>query len=480
MKQLLSAILIFFSAHPNGSAQVHSLEDCLSKALQNNNAMQLARQSLETRQHQYQAAKLNHLPKADLIAGFNYLSKPLALNIQDLKDGISEGVAQGNVNAANNVYQEITGNNLPQSVQDRIFSTTQSIVTAFYPKNNPAISRQEFITAGILFRQPLYLGGKLKALQELAKQQVESGKANLDAVNDQLRYLVTSQYIQLLYLNSMINKQAEMVAALTKTQQSAADLLTAEITPPYHKKWVDILLSQGQANYANLELEKENALLQMKELMGVALEDSIRITDTLSEGNQLPSGFFEPDLAKNTDLRLLNSKREEAGIAVQSTRASNYPNLFAIANYQFLQRHLPAIVPPWMVGIELQWNLTDWLQNSKRMKASKSLRTETELLIEQKKQTIQLGTLIAQNKIASLRNQLNTLKLARDEALHTTQIVQTRLDNSMASVKDVNDAQKLQFEAEKLYYTSLMAYKIAIATYLYISGSSNSLPQSIH
>ncbi|WP_169818803.1 TolC family protein [Niabella ginsenosidivorans] len=481
MKKMLPFLIpLLLSFNYCRAQQSLSLQDCIHKALENNTVARLARQSVETRQQQYNASKLNLLPKADLLAGYNHLSKPLTLDMGELKDGIVEGAANQSVNTANTLYNQITGNELPKAVQDRIYSTTESIINAFYPTGNPEISRQDFVTAGILFRQPIYLGGKLKALQELAKQQLESGKVNLDAVNDQLKFSIASQYIQILYLNSMLNKQAQLVTAFNKTQQSAEDLLKAEIIPPYQKKWADVIQAQGRTSYENLKLEKENALLQMKQLMGMALTDSVIINDTLADNAQLPPEFLDPDIEQNPDLRLLNSKHDEANIVVKTTKTANIPNVFGIANYQFLQKNLPAIMPPWMVGIEMQWSLLDWVQNSKKVKAARSLSTESELLIRQKKETLNLGTRIAQNKILSLRNQMLTLKMASSEAANTAAIVQTRLENSLASVKDVNDAQQLQFEAEKIYYTSLLAYKIAIATYFYILGKPETIAQFIN
>jgi hypothetical protein len=49
-------------------------------------------------------------------------------------------------------------------------------------------------------------------------------------------------------------------------------------------------------------------------------------------------------------------------------------------------------------------------------------------------------------------------------------MVRKRLENSLASVKDVNDVLQLQYETEKLYYTSLVAYQTALATYFFITG----------
>lgn len=80
-----------------------------------------------------------------------------------------------------------------------------------------------------------------------------------------------------------------------------------------------------------------------------------------------------------------------------------------------------------------------------------------------------------QNKLQVFSEQMKTLDQARNEAAKTTQMVGKRLKNKMSSVKDVNDALKVQLEAEKAYYAAVLAYNIAVATYLEMKGS----PQKI-
>ncbi|PZU19748.1 MAG: TolC family protein, partial [Chryseobacterium sp.] len=165
-----------------------SLQQCINNALKNNSAIKLAEQSLETREKLVQSNKNNNLPKVDLLGGYNYIGEPIKINLQQVKGGIVEGSAQQSVSSANSVYQQITGNALPQTVQDVIYQTSKDIINAVYPNYNPAIAKQSYFLAGVFVRQPIYLGGKLNASQKLSEQQVESGKANLKSSKDLITY----------------------------------------------------------------------------------------------------------------------------------------------------------------------------------------------------------------------------------------------------------------------------------------------------
>jgi outer membrane protein TolC len=96
------------------------LQQCIEKGKQNNVAVKLAEQSLETRQKIAQSSKNNILPKVDFLGGYNYIGEPIRVNLQQVKDGIVEGSASQSAYSANAAYQQITGNPLPQQVQNVI------------------------------------------------------------------------------------------------------------------------------------------------------------------------------------------------------------------------------------------------------------------------------------------------------------------------------------------------------------------------
>lgn len=443
----------------------------MEKAQQNNTAVRLAEQSLETRQKLLESSKNNGLPKLDLLAGYNYIGEPLRVNLQQVKDGIVEGSANQAVYSANTAYQQITGNPLSQQVQNVIYQTSKDIISAVYPDYNPEITKQSYFLAGLVVRQPIYLGGKLKSSRKLSEEQVKSSEANLQSSKDLTAYNIALQYLQVMYLNSMIDKQKSSLESLQKNEMFAGNLLKAEIIPPYQKNWADIARMQGETNLKNLTTEKENALFILKDMMGIPLDEPVEITEMLKESAEFP---VFPSQSVNADVKFLQSKKAEAETGLDITKSLSRPNIFAIGNVQFFRKDLPVITPPWLVGIELQWTLFDPERRSRNL-ASQSLVKEADLLIEQKQKSVNLAAKIAENKMMSLKQQSETLDASRKQAYQTTYMVRKRMENSLSSVKDVNDVLQLQYETEKLYFTSLVAYQTALATYFYIIGKPENI-----
>ncbi len=470
---ILSALMLSGMQYISG--QQLTLLECIEKAKENNPTVKIARQSLETREKLAQSDKNNMLPKVDLLAGYNYLGEPIQVNLQQVKESIVEGTANQSVYSASTIYQQITGQPLSQQIQDIIYQTSKDIIGAVYPTYNPTVAKQSYFLAGVMVRQPIYLGGKLKASQELSAQQLESGKVNVESSEDLITYNISLQYIQVLFYNTMIQKQEEMVNSLKKNVDYANNLMTAEILVPYQKNWANVALTQGETMLSNLKLERENALLTLKELMGLSLSDHVEISGVISEETMLPT--FS-DQENNADVRLLESKKKVAETAFDVTKSLSKPNIFAIGNVQFFRKDLPLITPPWMVGIEMQWTLFDPERKSKVL-ASESLVKEADLLINQKQSAVNLATKIAENKLKSISEQSASLDEARQQTYTTTDMVRKRMENSLSSIKDVNDALQLQYQAEKMYYTSLVAYQTALATYYYISGNPENIIQYI-
>lgn len=468
--KVLIFVISFFLLSPALKSQELGLAECISLAKENNTAVTIAKQSVNTKKQLFDRSKKNILPNLDLLAGYNHLGEPLQINLGQVRDGIIEGTAQQTTSAAANVYQDITGNPLGSDIQNQIYQTSKDILAAVYPNYNPAISKQDYFSAGLFLRQPIFMGGKLKAVQQFNEQQLNSSMIGLENTQQLMAYNVALQYLQVLYFNSMIEKQQQKVDALIQNQKYADELLKAEIIPPYLKNWADVALIQGETLLENLKLEKENSLITLAQLIGMEAESLPEINEKIPEELIEDELLIDLQNSNNPDVRLLESKKEEASVALKVAKSANYPNIFAIGNYQFFRKDLPLITPPWIVGVELKWTLFDGFETKNKIGAAESLVEETNLLIQQKQEAVDLSRRLAYNKIQSIRNQSESLDAARQQTYVTSEMVRKRMENGLSSVKDVNDALQLQFDSEKLYYTSLVAYYTALASYYYLSG----------
>jgi outer membrane protein TolC len=457
-----------------------SLQECYRLARQQNILLQQAQRSLQARQYNLDAEKRSYWPKLDLLAGYNYLSKPLEVNLQTVRNGIVEGSSQQSVNTANEVFREITGRDLSPAAQDRIKKAAGNIISGVYPDYNPALSRQSYFMAGLFLRQPLYLGGKLSAAQDLAKAQVVSGQYNQQIVEKEVTLAVGVQYLRVLYLNTILQHQQQIVAAYRKNRDYALSLKETEMLPPYLLNWSKVTLTQAETRHHNLELDKQNALVELNRLLDLPVDTLLTITDTLRYEPLQTVAAAPAFWDQNPAYRLLESKSDLAAVSTKAARSLSLPNIFAIGNLNLYQKDLPVTTPPWLVGVEMQWNLFNGFQTQKRTRAGRMLEEEARLAAEHTKGALQARMQVCINKMKALQQDVASLDTARQQARVSSTMLNERLKNQFSSVKDVNDALLLEEESEKVYYTAVLGYYLALAEYWSIAGTPEKLSETIN
>ncbi|ACU04132.1 TolC family protein [Pedobacter heparinus] len=473
---LLAYFFMVFEVEAYG--QTTSLNACFDLARKNNLSVKQARSALLSGQYNLQAEKKSYLPKVDLLSSYTYLSSPLTINLQTAKDGIVNGSSQQSVNAANEVFKEITGNNLSQAVQDRIYNTSKNIIGSIYPDYNPELSKQSYFVAGLGLRQPIFLGNKLDAAQNLAQSLVNTASINVNVVNKEVDFLIALQYLRILYLNTILNKQEFIVIALSKNKNYADELVKNQILAPYQKSWTNVVLMQARSQLTSLKLDKQNAHLELNKLMGLPLDTNVVISDTLTYTGIAAVPAQSDYWTENPVYQLAASKIAYAKTSEKISKSFALPNIFAIGNYNLYQRDLPVTIPDWFVGVELQWSLFNG-QTRKRTLAARQLVEEAKLAEENAGLLLQVQSKIAKNQMTSLENEVGVLDNARKEAQTTSRLITKRMENQLSSPKDVNDAVLIEAEMEKAYYTAVLGYYLALAGYFNSLGNPQQISQFI-
>ncbi|MEN2489399.1 TolC family protein [Flavobacterium sp. B11] len=471
-------ILFCFLFGLETKAQTTSLEECFSIAQQNNITIKQAKSALKTGEYNLQAEKKGYLPKVDLLSSYSYLSSPLTINLQTVRDGVVEGSSKQSVNTANEIYHEITGGNLSQAAQDRIYNASKTVIGGIYPDYNPSLSKQSYFVAGVGVRQPIFLGNKINSSIDLAQSVANSAGIGVEIAGKEVDFLIAIQYLRILYLNSLIKKQEQIVSALDKNRNYAEELVKNKILPPYQKNWTNVVLIQAQSQYNNIKMEKQNAHLELNKLMGVDLDTTIVISDTLRYAEINLEKPMKEYWLTNPVYRIANNKISYAETAEKISKSMALPNVFAIGNYNLYQKDLPVSIPDWFVGLELQWTLYNGLTNKKTL-AAKQLIEEAKLGEENSSLMLQVQSRVAKNKMSSLQNDVMAMDAARKEANTTSSLITKRMNNQLSSPKDVNDALLVETEIEKGYYTAVLGYYLALAEYFNSLGNPSQITQFI-
>jgi len=470
-------VLFFISSHILSRSQNTSLQSCFSLARTNNLLIKQSQHLVQAKRYALSAERLSMLPSVDLLAGYNYLSNPLTINLQAVKDGVVLGSSQQSVYTANEVYRQITGQDLPGPVQQDIYTTSENIINTAYPDYNPELSQQQYFTAGLFVRQPIWLGGKLNTARNAAATELKSGMINQQMVENELDFAIAIQYIRVLYLNTLIKLNEETVTAFTDNETFVAALVKNNMIPPYYQNWTKVLLVQARSRQNNTLLDKQNGLAEMNRLLGVPADTNLKIEGSLQYRQstmQLPDNNL---IAQNPIMQMAGNNTLLARTNIRGARSLLLPNFFGIANINLYQKDLPVTTPPWMVGLELQWSLFDGFKNYKRVQVSKQVAEEVSLQETNTRNGISTKIAVALNRLGSIQRDIASLDSARREANITTVLINERARNNFSSPKDINDAMIIREEIDKAYYTSVLGYYIALAEYFNLTGSSQRIAE---
>lgn len=477
----LPVFLLFFPGiYGQLSGQTTSLQQCFSIARQNNLQIRQTQHSIQAKRYALAAEKLSRLPKIDLFAGYTYLSNPLTINLQTVKDGVVLGSSQQSVYTANEVYRQLTGQDLPTEVQQDIYNTSWNIIETAYPDYNPVLSQQQYFTAGLMVRQPIWLGGKLNSARNVASAELNAGVIGQHVVENEVDFAISLQYLNILYLNRLADLNSETVSAFIGNENFVTELVDNQIIPPYYQSWTKVLLVQARSRQNNALLDKENALAEMNRLLGLPADTVLHIDDRLS---YRPLSLEKPQtspVSQNPIMLLAGNNTLLAKTNIKGATSLLLPNLFGVANINLYQNNLPVTTPPWMVGIELQWNLFDGFANYKRVQVTRQIAAEVSLQEENTRAGINTKMVVALNRVKNLQNDLATLDSARREAKKTTSLITERAKNNFSSPKDINDALIIQEEIEKSYYTTVLLYYTALAEYFNLTGAPRRITEYLN
>ena len=187
--------------------EVYSLQKCRELALQNNRQLKISNMTVDVAENTRKAAKTKYLPRVDALAGYQHFSREISLLSDDQKNTLSNlgtntfgqlggqigqnlsslaqqgvlspQVAQQLGQLLSNVSTPLTqaGNNIGQSINDAFRSNTKNVYAG-----------------GIVVNQPIYMGGAIKAANDMAAIGEQVAQNNISLKRQLVLYGVDNAY----------------------------------------------------------------------------------------------------------------------------------------------------------------------------------------------------------------------------------------------------------------------------------------------
>lgn len=310
------------------SAQI-SLDSCRRMALHNNKELQTGKLKIESARYQQKVAHAAYLPSLDLQGAYFYNQKKIELIGEDARLPVM------NFDPASGGYQHaivttpqgplvVNGTPVPQQV-------------ALLPKSALTYDIHNVFAGALTITQPIFMGGKIKAMNDITKLATQLAQSQLDTKTDEVIYNVDVAYWQVVSLKAKQRLAESYVSLVRSLNNDVRRMVDEGVATKANLLSVDVKL-----NEANVDLTRVNnglALSKMllAQLCGMDINHDFVLADENRDSVPVTlraANFNMADVyAQRHEIRSLELATQIYDGKARAERAAMLPKVAAMAMY---------------------------------------------------------------------------------------------------------------------------------------------------
>lgn len=492
MNKKLLLILTFSGCSLLASAQtVLSLDSCRALALRNNKELAQSRVKIEKTGWDRKAAHTNYLPKVSLTAGYMRSGDEISLLSSDQKSAFNN-MGTNLVNGFNGQYAGQFNTILQQVVTK--YPDLAPLVQDFsqkLPQLQGALAQagNQFghgitdalrtdtrnMTAGvILLTQPLYMGGKIKAYENITKYQELLAKDQLRADELQVLLDVDKAYWQVV---SLANKRKLAVSyrdMLAHLDSDVVKMINEGVATKSNELSVSVKLNEAEMTLMKVDDGLTLSRMLLCQLCGLPLESAPTLVD--EENADLPTVAENviPDVqtayANRAEIAQLTTAQNIYAEKAKVERAAVLPQLaltggYMISNPNVFNSFEKKFRGTWAVGVMLKVPVWNWGETKYKVRAARAEASMAALKTDEAKEKIVLQV----NQEAFRVNEANrklTLSLKNlDKAEENLRTAQVGFKEGVTTTSDLLAAQTAWLQAHSDKIDAQIDIKLSRAAY---------------
>ena len=425
-----------------GAQQVLTLDECRQMAVENNNSLKTAQQKIKVAGYDRNIALANYFPKITATGTYMYTSRDWKL-IDDDKAGEIQ-------NAGTTLQNDVT-NKMMQIMSDKDVMTKYMTDAAFKklidglqtmdiatPINAIGQHITEALTldmhnlcgAVVSVQQPVFMGGKIVASNQMAKYAEELAKSQYDAEHAQVLADIEQAYWQIVSIAAKKNL-AENYADLLRQMGKDVDALVAEgFATPSDALTIKVKMNEAEMLYTKATNGLALAKMLLCKECGLPLDSEITLADETLDAIPVPQMSpvisDEEVYAARPEIRSLDLAKKIYDKKVAVVRADGLPTVAVMANYAvtnpnvfngFQNKFGGFFSAGVLVNVPI-FHGTEAIQKTKKAKAEAAL---TQYRLDDAKEMISL-------QVAQLRQQ-------EGEALEKLTMAESNLENAEENLR---------------------------------------------
>lgn len=429
---LLAAAAIAIPAFADSAGTV-SLDSCRSMALANNKNIRVAEANLKGAGYERKAAFASYLPGIDFAGGYMYNHQQIELLGEDAKlptmtfDPATQKY----------IYNILVNPTDMKPVLDPATGQPIPLEVAVIPKEAMSYDTHNVFAGAFILTQPIFMGGKLKALNDIAKYGENVARSSRNALVQEVTYQVDEAYWLVVSLKEKKRLADSFVVLMDSLNRSVHLLMQNGMATKADVLNVEVKLNEAKIAQTKVDNGLSLSRMALAQICGLPIDTQMTLSDEdlrPSSGPQhIPDFNLQDVYSRRQDLEVIRQ-----GINVLKGReklvlGEMLPNIAAVGMYSFSNPNVnhgfeKKFGGGFSVGATLTIPLWHWGGRFNHYKAAQTATAASKLMLEDAEEKVQL--------------QVNQARFKFNEAFKTLDMTRTNLDKSDENLRQAQLAFK--------------------------------------
>jgi len=388
-----------------------SIEEAWLYVKQKSDAIRSANDGQSIAKLKEESATSMYLPEISLSGSYTHLSKPIGTDTHSVAESISSA--------------------LP---------LTSALMSAL-PNHQMDFSQQDIFIANLHALWPLYVGGKIDAMQDIYSAKSDEAKALLEMKKDEEFLKLVKYYYGVVVAKSLYETRKESQKALQLHYENAKKLKQqGQIAN------IELLNSQVKFDSAKIETTKakhkyETALSALKSLVKVDIKPSSKLfIDEIKEDEN----YYKIKTQNNyKGLKILDAKERQSKAFIDIKQADYHPSVIGYANYNLYKDDSPIMktLPQWFAGVMVKISLLQRTDRSQEIQVAKLLNSKVKHIKAQALEDLAILVEKTYRELSAYKEEYNALDSSVELAKENYKLRTIAFREGLSTSVEVIDAQ---------------------------------------
>ena len=332
------SVLLF----PLWAQRVLTLDDLCAMALQDNTSIKISQENLAVNEALRKMALSEFFPKLSANGTYMWNEKNVSLLSDEQRDKINS-MGTTAQSALQNLKWGSGQFPLLDEVINAILSQMTSQLDIATPLNGVGseitnafdIEMRQIAAGAVSVTQPVYLGGKLRALYKTARLASDVSELKYEKAKEDLLIAVEESYWQVLSVQHKQQLAQQYVNLLEKLSADVTAMVEAEVATQSDQMKVNVKLNEARMSLAKANSGVALSRMLLFQLCGLDLNGKYEVVEDTTLHVYAPEDSLDMSAvwASRSELKMLDAAAGIADAGVKIARSTLLPNILATGSY---------------------------------------------------------------------------------------------------------------------------------------------------